>query len=50
MGSYGIAQQFAMSRVSYVPEWMLFGSKKFSGKTVREGLSYIVSGIVYSGL
>ena len=30
---YGIAQQFAMSRVSYVPEWMLFVSNKFSGKT-----------------
>ena len=27
-----------MSRVSYVPESMLFGSNKFSGKIVREGI------------
>ena len=45
---YGIAQQFAISRVSYVPEWMLFGSNKFSGMTVKEGLSCLLSGIVFS--
>jgi len=44
---YGIAQQFAISRVSYVSEWMLFESNKFSGMTVKEGLSCLVSGIVF---
>ena len=50
MGSYdqyGIAQQFAISRVSYVSEWMLFGSNKFISMTVKQGLSCLVSGIVY---
>ena len=45
---YGIAQQFAISRVCYVSEWMLFESNKFSGMAVKEGLSCLVSGIVFS--
>jgi len=40
-------QQFAICRVSYVSEWMLFGSNKFSSMTVKEGLSCLVSGIVF---
>jgi len=32
--------------VSYVSEWMLFGSNKFSGMTVKEDLTCLISILV----